>query len=162
MIENVAQIVAAFVKRNQVPSVELPALIEQVKQSLGNLSQPAAPVATLTPAVPIRGSVSAETIACLDCGKKSKMLRRHLFTAHSLSPNEYRTRWGLAADYPMVARNYSERRSELAKLVGLGRGGVRQVAAPPIEEPPSPVPPPMFTDDDVAPKRRGRPRRSKE
>ena len=122
MVENVAEIVAAYLKRNQVPSTELPALIQQVRQSLASLGQapPASPPSPLTPAIPIRRSVGADFITCLDCGQKSKMLKRHLSTAHGMTPNEYRTRWSLAKDYPMTAPNYAARRSEFAKSLGLG------------------------------------------
>jgi predicted transcriptional regulator len=130
MKEQVAEIVAAYVKRNQVAASDLPALIASVSQSLGSLSQaPAAVPAPLTPAVSIRGSVTAATITCLDCGKRAKMLKRHLLTAHNMTVDEYRTRWGLKPDYPVVARNYAARRSELAKSIGLGtrqRGGRRK------------------------------------
>jgi predicted transcriptional regulator len=129
MIEQVAEIVAAFLKRNQVPATELPALIASVNQALAGLGQaPATAPVSLSPAVPIRRSVGAETITCLDCGQKSKMLKRHLMTAHGMTVDQYRTRWGLPGDYPMVAKNYSARRSELAKSLGLGRrGGSRRV-----------------------------------
>jgi predicted transcriptional regulator len=124
MIENVAEIIAAFLKRTQVPAAELPALIASVNQALAGLGQaPAAAPTSLTPAVPIRRSVGAESITCLDCGQKSKMLKRHLSTAHGMTVDEYRTRWGLPTDYPMVAKNYSARRSELAKSIGLGIRG---------------------------------------
>jgi predicted transcriptional regulator len=135
MNEHVAEIIAAFVKRNQVPASELPALIVSVSQSLAGLGQaPAAATvpAPLTPAVSIRSSVGAETITCLDCGRRAKMLRRHLTTAHNLTPDEYRSRWGLRPDYPMVSRNYSAQRSAFAKSIGLGtrrsgrRGGRRR------------------------------------
>jgi predicted transcriptional regulator len=120
--EHVAEIGAAFVKRNQVPASELPTLIVSVSQSFDSLGQPpAAFPPPLTPAVSIRSSVAAETITCLDCGKKAKMLRRHLTTAHNLTPDEYRTRWSLPPDYPLVARNYSARRSEFARSIGLGQ-----------------------------------------
>jgi|HubBroStandDraft_6_1064221.scaffolds.fasta_scaffold1994341_1 predicted transcriptional regulator len=122
MKEHVAEIVAAFVKRNQVAASELPGLIASVSQSLGSLGQaPAAAPAPPTPAVPIRSSVTAATITCLYCGKKAKMLKPHLTTVHNLTPDEYRTRWGLKPDYPVVARNYAARRSELAKSIGLGQ-----------------------------------------
>jgi predicted transcriptional regulator len=122
MKEQVAEIVAAYLKRNRVDPSELPALIDQVSQSLGTLGQaPAAAPVTLTPAVPIRRSVGVETITCLDCGQTSKMLKRHLMTAHGFTADEYRARWGLAADYPMTAPSYSARRSELAKAAGLGQ-----------------------------------------
>jgi predicted transcriptional regulator len=126
MKEHVAEIVAAFVKRNQVAATELPALIASVSQSLASLGAPAAVPAPLTPAVSIRGSVTAATITCLDCGKSAKMLKRHLLTAHNMTVDEYRTRWGLKPDYPMVARNYAARRSELAKSIGLGQRGRRR------------------------------------
>jgi predicted transcriptional regulator len=130
MKERVAEIVAAFVKRNLVPATELPALIASVNQALAGLSQaPAAAPAALNPAVSIRHSVGAETITCLDCGQKSKMLKRHLTTAHGMTVDEYRTRWSLPSDYPMVAKNYSARRSELAKSLGLGRRAGSRVAS---------------------------------
>jgi predicted transcriptional regulator len=125
MKEHVAEIVAAFVKRNQVAATELPALIASVSQSLGSLGEAPAAPAPLTPAVSIRGSATASKITCLDCGWSGQMLKRHLSTGHNLSVDEYRTRWGLKPDYPMVARNYAARRSELAKSIGLGRGGRR-------------------------------------
>jgi predicted transcriptional regulator len=122
MKEQVAEIIAAYLKRNRVDASDLPALIAQVSQSLSTLGQaPVAAPTRLMPAVPIRRSVGAETITCLDCGQKSKMLKRHLMTGHGLTVDEYRSRWGLAPDYPMTARNYSARRSELAKSLGLGR-----------------------------------------
>ena len=124
MKEHVAEIVAAYVGKNRVDPAELPALIASVNQALAGLGQaPAAAPASLTPAVPIRRSVGTETITCLDCGYKGQMLKRHLSTAHGMTVDEYRTRWSLPRDYPMVAKNYSARRSELAKSLGLGRGG---------------------------------------
>lgn len=131
MKEHVAAIVSAYVGKNRVNAAELPALIANVSQALASLGQTQAPAAAtvgpLTPAVPIRRSVGADTITCLDCGWKGKMLKRHLSAAHGLTPEEYRTRWGLAPDYPMVAPNYAAQRSELAKAFGLGRqGGTRR------------------------------------
>jgi predicted transcriptional regulator len=126
MIENVAAIVSAYVGKNRLDPGELPMLIASVSQALAVLGQ--APVVTETPApaVSIRASIRPESLTCLACGQKSKMLKRHLTTAHSMSPDEYRTRWGLPPDYPMVAKAYSARRSELAKSLGLGRrGGTR-------------------------------------
>lgn len=124
MKEQVANIVAAYLKRNQVLVTELPGLITSVNQAFGNLGQaPTAAVSPLpTPAVPIRRSVGAEAITCLDCGFKAKILKRHLSTAHGLTVDQYRTRWGLPSDYPLVARNYSARRSALAREAGLGKG----------------------------------------
>jgi predicted transcriptional regulator len=121
MKERVAEIVAAYVAHNTIPPDQLPALIASVSQTLAGLGQAPAASAALTPAVPIRRSVGADEITCLECGYKGQMLKRHLTTAHDTSVDEYRTRWGLAPDYPMVARNYAARRSELAKSIGLGR-----------------------------------------
>jgi len=122
MKEQVAEIVAAYVGHNTIAPAELPTLIVSVSQALASLGQPpAAAPAALTPAVPIRRSVGADAITCLDCGYKGQMLKRHLTTSHGMSVDEYRTRWGLASDYPMVAPNYAARRSELAKSIGLGR-----------------------------------------
>jgi predicted transcriptional regulator len=124
MKERVAEIVAAYVRKNQIDGAELPALIASVSQSLASLGQPQTIMpGPLTPAVPIRRSVSAEAIICLDCGVTAKMLKRHLLNAHGMSPDEYRTRWSLPADYPLVSKNYAERRSELAKAAGFGHRG---------------------------------------
>ena len=124
MKEQVAEIVAAFVKGNQVASTELPALIMSVSQAFDSLSKapatPAASPALPKPAVSIRQSIQPDYLVCLACGLKSKMIKRHLMTAHKLTPSEYRSHWGLPYDYPMVAPNYAARRSELAKSVGLG------------------------------------------
>jgi len=122
MKEQVAEIVAAYVKKNPVPADQLPATIATVYAALAGLGN-SEPAVAPTPAVPIRRSVGPETIICLDCGRKAKMLKRHLLTAHAMTVDEYRTRWALPPDYPMVARNYSERRSALAKTLGLGRRG---------------------------------------
>src|ERR1700688_2602995 len=123
MIERVAEIVAAYVKKNAIGADQLPGLIQQVSQSLAGLGQPiAAPATALTPAVSIRRSIGAEVMICLDCGKSAKMLRRHLASTHGMTPDQYRARWHLPADYPLVAKNYSARRSELAKAAGLGGG----------------------------------------
>lgn len=126
MKERVAEIVAGYLKHNLVAPDQLPALIISVNQALSSLGEaPALPAISPTPAVPIRRSVGAEAITCLDCGYKGQMLKRHLTTAHSTNPDEYRTRWKLPVDYPMVAPNYSARRSELAKAAGLGLGRAR-------------------------------------
>jgi predicted transcriptional regulator len=122
MNKQVAEIVAAYVGNNTISPDQLPTLITTVSQALSGLGQePAAPAASLSPAVPIRRSVGTDAITCLDCGYKGQMLKRHLTTSHGLGVDEYRTRWGLGADYPMVASNYAARRSELAKSIGLGR-----------------------------------------
>ena len=118
------QIVSAYVSKNTIPASEIPALISSVYQSLTTLgSSPAAVVAPeeLRPAVPVKKSVTPDYIVCLEDGKKLKMLKRHLNTAYSMSPEEYRAKWGLPSDYPMVAPNYAKSRSELALKLGLGR-----------------------------------------
>ena len=125
LVELAAEIVAAYVGNNAVPSNELPALIRDVYGALadavnGGASQEQ-PAEELKPAVPVRRSVTDDYIVCLECGGKFKSLRRHLKSRHDLTPEEYRARWGLAADYPMVAKNYREARSKLAKDMGLGR-----------------------------------------
>ena len=125
MIERVAEIVAAYVKRNAIDAAQLPGLIEQVSQSLAGLGQPIAEpadAAALTPAVSVRRSNGKEAMICLDCGKSAKMLKRHIASTHGMSPDQYRARWHLPRDYPMVASGYSARRSELAKASGLGVG----------------------------------------
>ena len=128
MKEQVAEIVAAYLRNNSVAPSDIPAIIAQVYQSLAGLTQP--PPAEPQPAVPIRRSVNPEYITCLDCGAKAKMLRRHLATAHNMTPAEYRERWKLPTDYPLVAPSYAARRSEMAKALGLGRKpGTRARAA---------------------------------
>ncbi|WP_407530048.1 MucR family transcriptional regulator [Methylobacterium oryzisoli] len=120
-IELVSDIVSAYVSNNNVPPGELPGLIRSVYQSLGSLGQPAEPEPVkLTPPVPIRKSVTPDAIISLEDGKAYKSLKRHL-TKHRLTPAEYRQKWGLPADYPMVAPNYAAQRSELAKATGLGQ-----------------------------------------
>lgn len=116
-------IVAAFVGHNSVPAGELPALIVAVHGALAGLAnraaEPDAP--PLTPAVPIKRSIQQDYIVCLEDGKKFKSLKRHLRTRYNLSPDEYRARWNLPDDYPMVAPNYAQTRSELARTMGLGQ-----------------------------------------
>ncbi len=120
------EIVAAFVANNPVDSHAIPLLIRQVYETLQTLGQPAAaaqgPQAS-NPAVPIKRSVTPDYIICLEDGKKLKMLKRHLKTAYDMSPDDYRERWGLPSDYPMVAPNYAKQRSRLAKDIGLGTKG---------------------------------------
>ncbi|MEO0729714.1 MAG: MucR family transcriptional regulator [Pseudomonadota bacterium] len=117
-----AQIVSAFVSNNAMPANELPSLIASVSDALRALDgdRPAAEPAQLKPAVPVRRSVMADYIVCLEDGKKFKSLKRHLRTRYALTPEEYRERWGLPHDYPMVAPNYAKARSALAKKMGLG------------------------------------------
>ena len=117
-LELVSKIVSAYVSKNSLPPGELPQLIRTVHEALKSPDQAAAKP---EPAVSIKQSVKPEYIVCLDDGKKLKMLKRHLRSAYDMSPDEYRQRWGLPADYPMVAPNYAALRSKLAKKVGLGR-----------------------------------------
>jgi predicted transcriptional regulator len=123
------EIVAAHVSNNTVAVGDLPVLINQVFNSLANIgSIPASSVERPQPAVPLKKSVHADYIVCLEDGKKLKMLKRHLKTAYNMTPEAYRERWGLAADYPMVAPNYARQRSRLAKEIGLGTRARRQRA----------------------------------
>ncbi len=116
-----ADIVSSHVSNNMVAVSDVPPLIESVYHTLMRISSPT-PLAEERPepAVPVRRSVTPEHIICLEDGKKLKMLKRHLKTQYNMSPDEYRERWGLPADYPMVAPNYAEQRRKLAKKIGLG------------------------------------------
>ncbi len=117
-----AQIVSAHVSNNSVQSNDLPALIQQVYTALTTLGlAPAQAAEKREPAVPVKKSVFPDYIVCLEDGKKLKMLKRHLQTSYNLTPDAYRERWGLPSNYPMVAPSYAERRSTLAKSIGLGR-----------------------------------------
>jgi predicted transcriptional regulator len=134
-IELTAEIVAAYVSNNPVPVSELSRLIADVHFALGKVSEPEAkpePI-ELKPAVNPKKSVFPDYIVSLEDGKKFKSLKRHLSASYGMTPEQYRTKWNLPADYPMVAPSYSAKRSELAKVVGLGR----QVAPPPA--PPAPT-----------------------
>ncbi len=116
-----SDIVAAHVSNNTVAVTDLPGLIEQVYKTLSSVGGAGEPAADRpTPAVPIKKSVTPDFIICLEDGKKLKMLKRHLKTAYDMSPDDYRERWGLPSDYPMVAPNYAKQRSKLAKAIGLG------------------------------------------
>ena len=118
-----ADIIAAHVQNNKLAASELPVAISSVYDALAQLGTPAAaPAAEApTPAVSVRSSVKADAITCLDCGKKQKTLKRHLATAHGLTPDQYRTKWNLPQSYPMVAADYAALRADLAKKIGLGR-----------------------------------------
>jgi predicted transcriptional regulator len=124
------EIVAAHVSNNTVAVADLPLLINQVYSSLQNIGGGAAAPSgdRPQPAVSVKKSVHPDYIICLEDGKKLKMLKRHLKTAYNMSPEEYRERWGLPADYPMVAPNYAKQRSRLAKEIGLGTRSRRVVA----------------------------------
>lgn len=149
-MEMTVQLVGAYVQNNSVPMSEFPGLIETVHQKLKSLNgltveEPASTPEKLKPAVPIKKSVTADYIISLEDGKRYKTLRRHL-SKFGLTPEEYRTKWSLPFDYPMVAASYTASRSALAKSMGLGRK--TKVAAAPAPEP-EPAP-------GSAPKKRGR------
>ena len=120
-----SEIVAAYVAQNTVPAASLPELIQSVHATLQGLASPA-PVAAAPekrkPAVPISRSIHNDYLVCLEDGKQLKMLKRYLRSRYNLSPDDYRRRWGLSPDYPMVAPGYAARRSDFAKQIGLGKG----------------------------------------
>ena len=130
IIEMTADIVSAYVGNNSVSASELPSLIKSVHRALASVSNggDAVEPAPKEPAVPIKKSITADHLVCLEDGRKFKSLKRHLRTKYNMSPEDYRAKWGLAKDYPMVAPNYAKARSELAKQMGLGQGG-RQAPA---------------------------------
>lgn len=115
-----AQIVSAHVSNNPVATEALPGLIMDVYKTLANVGKEAPPQERPAPAVAVKKSVFPEYLICLEDGKKLKMLKRHLKTAYNMSPEQYRERWDLPPDYPMVAPNYAKHRSSLAKKIGLG------------------------------------------
>lgn len=118
-------IVASYIGQNATPAAQIPDIIKTVFGSLSALEGGSAESVTepQKPAVPVRRSITPEAIICLEDGKKLKMLKRHLRTTYGLTPEEYRAKWGLPPDYPMVAPNYAKQRSEFAKKIGLGRKG---------------------------------------
>src|SRR4051812_10242561 len=113
LISATAEIVAAYLSKNSVPASEIPALLKLVHDSLSDIASGNAPAhdSSLTPAVPISKSVMPDYIICLEDGKKMKMLKRYLKTAYNMTPEQYRAKWGLPSDYPMVAPNYAQKRS---------------------------------------------------
>ncbi len=121
-----AEIVASFVGNNAIATGDLPVLINSVFATLSAAGQ----AEEKAPAVPIKRSVTDDYIVCLEDGKKLKMLKRHLATRYNMTPDQYRSRWGLAADYPMVAPAYAEQRSTMAKKIGLGRKPAPAPVAP--------------------------------
>jgi predicted transcriptional regulator len=129
VIEMTADIVSAYVGNNAVAAEDLPTLIQAVHGALSGVSSQADVVeaAPQEPAVPIKRSITPEFLICLEDGRKFKSLKRHLRTKYNMGPEDYRAKWGLAKDYPMVAPNYAKARSDLAKQMGLGQGG-RQAA----------------------------------
>jgi len=121
--EHVTRIVSAYVRRNTVAADQLSVLIVTIHTALSSIEgggQPASMIGP-APAVPVRRSIQPEALTCLDCGRRQKALKRHLMTAHQLTPAAYRERWDLNSNYPMVAPNYRARRRELAKSIGLGQ-----------------------------------------
>ena len=122
-IELTAEIVSAYLSHNTVPAGDIPGLINQVHAALSRVSDGSAeaPVEALKPAISVKKSVTPEYIVCLEDGKKFKSLKRHLRTQYNMTPEQYRDKWNLPADYPMVAPNYAAARSQLAKQMGLGQ-----------------------------------------
>ncbi len=128
LLQHTSTIVAAHVANNPIAATDVPDLIATVHQTLAALG-PEEPAPKPNPAVPIKRSVTPDYIVCLEDGKKQKMLKRHLKTAHGMTPTEYRERWGLPRDYPIVAPNYAKQRSKLAKKIGLGRKPGKKIKA---------------------------------
>jgi predicted transcriptional regulator len=122
-IELTADIVSAYVSNNPVPAGDIPALINQVHSALMQVStgRSDSPSEPLKPAIPVKRSINPDYIVCLEDGKKFKSLKRHLRTQYNMTPEQYREKWSLAPDYPMVAPNYAAARSQLAKQMGLGQ-----------------------------------------
>jgi predicted transcriptional regulator len=128
LLRMTTDVVAAYVRNNTLPTAQLAEVIHAVYNSLRGLDgQVVEPQPEpLKPAVPLRKSITPDYLICLEDGKKLKMLKRHLRSTYNMTPDEYRAKWGLGADYPMVAPNYAEQRSEFAKKIGLGRGTGRR------------------------------------
>ena len=130
LLRMTADVVAAYVSNNTLPTAQLGEVINAVYTSLRGLegrgTEP--PAEPMKPAVPIRKSITPDYLICLEDGKKLKMLKRHLRSTYHMTPDEYRSKWGLGPDYPMVAPKYAEQRSEFAKKIGLGRGAGRHAA----------------------------------
>jgi predicted transcriptional regulator len=125
IIEMTTDIVSAYVGNNSVSANDIPALIQSVHKALSGVATgtETVEVAPKEPAVPVKRSITPDFLICLEDGRKFKSLKRHLRTKYDMSPEEYRAKWGLAKDYPMVAPNYAKARSDLAKQMGLGQGG---------------------------------------
>jgi predicted transcriptional regulator len=130
LLRMTTEVVAAYVSNNTLASAQLGDVIHAVYNSLRSLDGQVAEAVpeVLKPAVPVRKSITPEFLICLEDGKKLKMLKRHLRSTYNLSPDEYRAKWGLGSDYPMVAPNYAQQRSDFAKKIGLGRGTGRRSA----------------------------------
>ena len=136
MLQQTAEIVMAFLSHNAVASSDLPKVIQSVHSALNGAADttapPDGPAPPAKPAVPIRQSITPDYLICLEDGQKFKSLKRHLRTKHSLDPAAYRAKWRLKPDYSMVAPNYTESRSTLAKAMGLGRGGQPTLPEPEV------------------------------
>jgi len=138
MIDLTTKIVAAYLKNHTVATAELPDLIRTVHAALQRTETPAPePVERPQPMISVRKSVTPDAIVCLECGKPQKMLKRHLATAHDLTVDQYRAKWSLPSDYPMVAPSYAAHRSQLAKAIGLGTSRKRDSAVAEIAAAPS-------------------------
>jgi predicted transcriptional regulator len=143
-----AKIVVSYVRHHRLVPDQLADLITSVYRAIGQVGQPPEPEEVLTPAVSVRRSVHRDYVTCLDCGYRAKTLRRHISTRHGLSGDEYRQRWGLRSDHPLTAPAYSERRSTLAKELGLGRKPIALAATSPA---------PALTDAKARRTRKSRP-----
>jgi predicted transcriptional regulator len=124
LLKLASDIVSAYVSNNSVPAADLPSMIRSIHATLGGLSNDSSGEGVPgghKPAISVKKSITPDYIVCLEDGKKLKMLKRYLRSKYELTPDEYRAKWGLAADYPMVAPNYAAKRSEFAKKIGLGR-----------------------------------------
>ncbi|HVM85815.1 MAG TPA: MucR family transcriptional regulator [Candidatus Binatia bacterium] len=128
LLQMATTIVAAHVSKSTVPAAEIPRLIGEIYQALTGLANGRAAIGNgrQDPAVSVKKSVTPDYIICLECGRKQKMLKRHLRTTYGLSPEQYRAKWGLPPEYPMVSPNYAKKRSSLARQIGLGTGGRRR------------------------------------
>jgi predicted transcriptional regulator len=152
----IAMIVKSYVEHHTLRPEQLSDLITSVHQALSQLGQPVQPEEVLVPAVSVRRSVHHDYVVCLDCGYRGKTLRRHISTRHGLDGNEYLRRWGLRTDHPLTAPAYSERRSTLAKSLGLGRKPKAEV--PPAVTPTAPTPVDADQGSEATPARRRRSR----
>jgi predicted transcriptional regulator len=152
-----AIIVSSYVRHHSVRPEQLPDLITTVHHALGQLGQPVQADEVLTPAVSVRQSVHHDYVVCMDCGYRGKTLRRHISTRHGLDRDEYLKRWGLRTDHPLTAPAYSERRSTMAKALGLGRKPTAE-ATPEVSPPAAPIPVDAAREPEATPTQRRRSR----
>jgi predicted transcriptional regulator len=165
LVELTADIAAAYLSANTVPASDLPALIQTIHHALAGVSTgaPAPAAEPAKPAVPVKKSITPDYLISLEDGKKYKSLKRHLRTKYNMTPDDYRTKWGLGKDYPMVAPNYAKARSEMARNMGLGQGGRgRKKAAGAAKASPKASKAPKASKTAAAPAKRGpgRPRKN--